>query len=193
MDLDSNLLLFSSRMCANVLQPNIYMEQPEGFTQEGEQLVCKLHKSLYGLKQSPRAWNQKLDFFLKTSSLWGVMRTLVCTLHKLEMSKFSLSSMMMISSWCAIISTSFWKWRKNFFESSKWMILGICIFSLARKWKGIVHNVFFTSTKLGISRRFSNALAWRIAKPSQCCLILSQSWKRMWTSLMRWWRFHINK
>jgi hypothetical protein len=24
-------------------------------------------------------------------------------------------------------------------------------------------------------------------------LILSQSWKRMWTSLMRWWRFHINK
>jgi hypothetical protein len=48
------------------LEKEIYMEQPEGFTQEGEHLVCKLHKSLYGLKQSPRAWNQKLDAFFKS-------------------------------------------------------------------------------------------------------------------------------
>jgi hypothetical protein len=47
------------------LKEEIYMEEPEGFTHEGEHLVCKLHKSLYGLKQSPRAWNQKLDAFLK--------------------------------------------------------------------------------------------------------------------------------
>ncbi len=47
------------------LEKEIYMEQPEGFAQEGEYLVCKLHKSLYGLKQSPGAWNQKLDVFLK--------------------------------------------------------------------------------------------------------------------------------
>jgi hypothetical protein len=48
------------------LEEDIYMEQPEGFTQEGEHLVCKLHKSLYKLKQSPKAWNQKLDAFLKS-------------------------------------------------------------------------------------------------------------------------------
>ncbi len=32
------------------LKEEIYMEQLEGFTQEGEHLVYKLHKSLYGLK-----------------------------------------------------------------------------------------------------------------------------------------------
>jgi hypothetical protein len=47
------------------LEEEIYMEQPKGFTQEGEHLVCKLHKSLYELKQSLRAWNQKLNAFLK--------------------------------------------------------------------------------------------------------------------------------
>jgi hypothetical protein len=47
-------------------EDEIYMEQPQGFVhQGGEHLVCKLHKSLYGLKQSLRAWNQNLDVFLK--------------------------------------------------------------------------------------------------------------------------------
>ena len=35
----------------------IYIEQPEGFEQQGEngvKLVCKLQKSLYGIKQSGR-------------------------------------------------------------------------------------------------------------------------------------------
>ena len=39
------------------LEEQIYMEQPEGFNQLGqEHLIYKLKKSLYGLKQSPRQW-----------------------------------------------------------------------------------------------------------------------------------------
>jgi len=39
---------------------NIYMKQPEEFEQGGSKYVCRLNKSLYGLKQSPRLWGEKL-------------------------------------------------------------------------------------------------------------------------------------
>ena len=48
------------------LQEEVYMKQPEGFVAEGqEDLVCKLKRSIYGLKQSPRCWNAALDHKLK--------------------------------------------------------------------------------------------------------------------------------
>ena len=49
------------------IKEDIYMAQPEGFVVEGkEHLVCKLRKSIYGLKQSPRCWNSVLDSHLKS-------------------------------------------------------------------------------------------------------------------------------
>ncbi|RVX13112.1 Retrovirus-related Pol polyprotein from transposon RE1 [Vitis vinifera] len=39
------------------LAEEVYMKQPLGFVAQGESvLVCRLRRSLYGLKQSPRAW-----------------------------------------------------------------------------------------------------------------------------------------
>ena len=37
------------------LEEDVYMKQPEGQEEKGkEHLVCKLQKSIYGLKQSPQ-------------------------------------------------------------------------------------------------------------------------------------------
>jgi hypothetical protein len=47
------------------LEEEIFMEQPEGFKQLGtENLVCRLKKSLYGLKQSPRQWYKRFDSYM---------------------------------------------------------------------------------------------------------------------------------
>ncbi|KAH9679843.1 hypothetical protein KPL71_026299 [Citrus sinensis] len=43
------------------LEEQLLMKQPEGFEHKGkEDHVCLLHKSLYGLKQSPRQWYRKI-------------------------------------------------------------------------------------------------------------------------------------
>ena len=48
------------------LEEDIYMQQPEGFVEKGkENYVCKLNRSLYGLKQAARCWNTALDNQLK--------------------------------------------------------------------------------------------------------------------------------
>jgi hypothetical protein len=47
------------------LEEEIFMKQPEGYVVKGKkELVCKLKKSLYGLKQSPRMWYQKIDTYM---------------------------------------------------------------------------------------------------------------------------------
>ena len=44
------------------LEEEIYVDQLEGFVEpRQESKVCKLTKSLYGLKQTPKQWHEKFD------------------------------------------------------------------------------------------------------------------------------------
>ena len=45
------------------LEEVIYMKQPKGYD-DGSGKVCRLIKSLYGLKQGPRCWNEKFSKYL---------------------------------------------------------------------------------------------------------------------------------
>ena len=43
------------------LHEEVYIVQPRGFVQKGEEnKVCRLKKALYGLKQAPRTWYEKI-------------------------------------------------------------------------------------------------------------------------------------
>lgn len=54
------------------VEEEIYVRQPKGYEKRGandEELVCKLIKSLYGLKQSPRNWHRVIDGWMREYGL----------------------------------------------------------------------------------------------------------------------------
>lgn len=47
------------------INENIYMEQPEGFRIESlPDNLCKLQEAFHGLKQTPKQWYAKINFYL---------------------------------------------------------------------------------------------------------------------------------
>ncbi len=70
------------------LQEEVYMDRPFGFSQEGsEHLVCRLRKSIYGLKQASRQWYLK---FHEVRMTFGFKENSVdpCIYLKVSGSKF---------------------------------------------------------------------------------------------------------
>lgn len=53
------------------LEEEIFMVQPAGY-EDGTEKCCKLKKSIYGLKQAGRVWNEILDKVLKN---YGLIRS----------------------------------------------------------------------------------------------------------------------
>ena len=44
-----------------MLEEEVYIEQPKGFVDPNNRnMVCRLHKDLYGLKKAPRVWYERL-------------------------------------------------------------------------------------------------------------------------------------
>ncbi|KAL4340139.1 hypothetical protein GQ457_08G024220 [Hibiscus cannabinus] len=66
------------------LEEEVYMKQPEGFfSSDGENLVCKLKKSIYGLKQASRQWYLK---FHEVISSFGFVENIMdqCIYQKVK-------------------------------------------------------------------------------------------------------------
>lgn len=87
------------------LKEDLYMMQPSGFeTPQASNRVCKHHKALHGLKQSPRAWFDKLYGALISfgfTSAWSNQSLFVkinsqCTIYLLVLQMIS-SSLEMIN------------------------------------------------------------------------------------------------
>lgn len=64
-DLECHLMDIESAFLNGDLDEEVYMKQPKGMMVKGkESPVCKLVKSIYGLKQASQAWLRKLTEFL---------------------------------------------------------------------------------------------------------------------------------
>ncbi|KAK8635282.1 hypothetical protein V6N13_023159 [Hibiscus sabdariffa] len=68
-DMDGNVQTYKGRLVAKgfrQIHEDVYMTQPEGFVApENAGKVCKLQRSIYGLKQASRSWNLRFNDAIK--------------------------------------------------------------------------------------------------------------------------------
>lgn len=60
----TNVINFMDTLQTLLMDDEIYMSAPPGLSLSNSLQVCRLKKSLYGLKQAFRQWNHRLTEFL---------------------------------------------------------------------------------------------------------------------------------
>ncbi|GAQ93249.1 hypothetical protein KFL_013870020 [Klebsormidium nitens] len=56
-DLELHQLDVKTAFLNGELEKEIYMQKPQGYEQGGAEMVCRLKRTLYDLRQTPRAWH----------------------------------------------------------------------------------------------------------------------------------------
>ena len=106
-DLDLFQFDVSSAFLYGELTEEIYLEQPGGFSVKGrEGDVYRLHKCLYGLKQSGRVWNTKFDGLVTT---FGLVASTVdpCVYHYQKDGVFLILCLWVTVYWCVTLPNLF--------------------------------------------------------------------------------------
>ena len=113
------------------LDEDIFMRQAPGFAETGkEHLVCKLKRSIYGLKQSPRQWNKVIDEFLRNEG-FKVIDADCCIYMKNRDSKTIMVSLyvddLMIASNCNTLCSNLKASLNKRFEMKDLGIVQVCL------------------------------------------------------------------
>ena len=89
LDLELHQLDVKTAFLNGKLDSEIYMSQPEGYTDESKpDHVCQLKKSLYGLKQAARVWNEAMDAHSKKAGYTQCSADCCIYVKRLENGKF---------------------------------------------------------------------------------------------------------
>jgi hypothetical protein len=92
-DLELHQMDVKTAFLNGTLDEEIYMSQPDGFIEKGkETMVCKLNRSIYGLKQASRQWYLLFDNAI-TSYGFSMTEGDHCIYSKIEGNKFVLLSL----------------------------------------------------------------------------------------------------
>ena len=156
---------------------DIYVEQPKGYEKvgkNGEKLVCKLNKSLYGLKQSGRNWNETIHDYLSKE---GFVQSLAdhCVYRKFVDDDASNCIILVIWVDDLIISASNNKLlddvKKSLSDKFKMKDLGILHWFLGTEF--VCSDGMIEMKQVGILKRFWKNLVWIVVSQKQLQLLLA--------------------